>query len=185
MLLSDIDIHSAIQTRAIQITPYNHDQLNPASYDVTLDHRIRVPNYKVKNIDLAAVTPGHTDLVEIDEELGYVLHPGGFLLASTAEYFRVGPGTVARVEGKSSVGRLGLTVHVTAGYIDPGFSGNITLEIVNHAPWSITLRRGVRIAQIAFEHLLSAPQKDYTQTGSYCGQSGPTESRYRSGLMPA
>lgn len=184
MLLSDVDIHGAIQTRAIAIEPYRFEQLNPASYDVTLHPQLRVPNRKVKNIDLAGVMPGHTDLVEIDED-GYYLHPGCFVLASTVEHFTIGAGTVARVEGKSSVGRLGLTVHVTAGYIDPGFVGNITLEIVNHAPWSITLRRGVRIAQIAFEHLLSVPKLDYATTGSYCGQEGPTESRYRSGLMPA
>src|SRR3954469_397964 len=151
MLLSDGDIRWVIEREEIGVWPWDDEYLQPASLDVRLHPLLRVPKLNVTRIDLGNVPEGHTELCEIDENDGYVLGPGAFVLASTLEQFEIGPKYVARVEGKSSLARLGLTVHVTAGFVDPGFAGHITLEIVNLGPWEIVLRRGAAIAQVAFE----------------------------------
>lgn len=179
MLLSDEEIEKHVADDVIGLDPYDPARLQPTSVDLTLDAFIRTPVSTPwqPEIDVADVPEGHTKLVEIPDE-GYVLDPGQFILASTCERVRLPSFLAARVEGKSSVGRLGLAIHITAGFIDPGFDGNVTLEMYNFAPWPIRLRVGMPIGQICFM-VCTPPRNDYSVTGHYQGQRGPTESRYR------
>lgn len=184
MILSDTDINKAIARFEIQIEPYFAEQINPASYDLTLAHEYRIPDLITgQTLDCREVRENHTLLMRASpDENGHdyiLLKPGDFILASTVEEVTLDNKTVARVEGKSSLGRLGLAIHVTAGFIDPGFAGTVTLEIANLSPWMIFLRPGQRIAQIAFEKTSSPVMKDYSQKGHYQNQSGPTESRFK------
>lgn len=192
-MLADYEIKKAVQEERIGITPYTVRRLQPVSYDMTLSESIRVPRNDVHTIDPgmnAEHSDGgvryygqvpswhpHTTGREIPPS-GWTLRPRDFILACTAEYVRLPSDIAAVVEGKSSLGRLGLTVHVTAGFIDPGFEGQITLEIANLAPWGIKLYAGMPIAQLVFESV-NPPERDYSKTGHYQGQTGPTESRYR------
>lgn len=178
MLLSDQEIETFIQGRQISITPFHPECLNPASVDLTLHPVIRTPALLTERIDVADVPEGYTEAWEMPEE-GHRLDPGDFILASTCEVIELPDDIVARVEGKSSIGRLGVAVHVTAGYIDPGFKGQVTLEIANLAPWSIVLRPHMRIAQIAFTRMSAPSARPYNEVGSYREQIGPTESRFR------
>lgn len=167
-----------IRGGAIGITPYRPECLNPASVDLTLHPKVLVPSVLTEYIDVAEVPEGYTEPYEMCER-GYRLDPGDFILASTTEFIELPNDLVARVEGKSSIGRLGIAIHVTAGYIDPGFKGQVTLEIANLAPWSVLLRPNMRIAQIAFTRMSSPSDEPYANTGHYQGQVGPTESRYK------
>jgi dCTP deaminase len=173
-LMADVDVEKAIAKGHLEIEPFNPKQLGPASYDVTLDHRYRRPTEGVSAIDVRNVPAGHTRLVQTGP---IVLRQHDFILASTVEKIRVGEGFAVRVEGRSSLGRLGLLVHVTAGFIDPGFEGNVTLEIVNLAPWSIELVPGMRIAQLGFYNMTRRSRQTYGAKGHYQDQEGPTESR--------
>ena len=167
--------------RHLSIAPYSRSHLNPASYDVTLSPVVRVFKHTSEPIDVADVQEGHTSRLDMREAKGrFVLSPGDFILGATSEVITLPETLVARVEGKSSLGRLGLVVHSTAGFIDPGFSGSITLEIANLSPRPVVLRMGMRIAQIAFTPMNAAPLKSYAQTGRYQGQEPgePVESRY-------
>lgn len=175
-LMADTDVEKAIARGDLEISPFDTRQLGPASYDVTLDHVYRRPTEGVGFIDVRNVPKGHTELVESGP---IRLAPHDFILASTVEKIRVGPRLAVRVEGRSSLGRLGLLVHVTAGFIDPGFEGNVTLEIVNLAPWIIEIVPGMRIAQLGFYSMTRASRQTYGQGGHYQGQYGPTESRLR------
>lgn len=178
MVFTDWQIESAVESGDLGISPYRPEQVQPASYDVLLGPALRelLPGGA---IDLAAVPGGHTRLVEIDPVEGYMLLPGGFVLGSTEESVRIPNQTVGRVEGKSSLGRLGLTVHITAGFIDPGFRGQITLEFKNDGPRPLILRPGLPVAQLTFESLRQTPKRVYGTAGNhYQDQSGPTESRY-------
>ncbi len=188
-MLADFEIRKANHDGLITIEPWVEERLQPVSYDLTLFKDLRVPRGDVHTINpgmentpdtkyYGEVPANHpyTTLREIPAT-GYRLGPGEFLLASTEEEVILSSHIAARVEGKSSLGRLGLAVHITAGFIDPGFGGQITLEIFNAAPWSVMLYPGMPIAQIVFTPV-SAPERDYTRTGHYCGQRGPTESRY-------
>lgn len=179
MLLSDEEIESYVGDGVIGLDPYDATRLQPTSLDLTLDAFIRTPVdfMRGEEIDVAQVPPGHTILKEIPDE-GYVMNPGDFVLASTCERVTLPSFLAARVEGKSSVGRLGLAIHITAGFIDPGFDGNVTLEMYNFAPWPIRLRVGMPIGQICFM-TCNPPRNDYSVTGHYQGQRGPTESRYK------
>lgn len=180
-MLSDAHVHRLITSGDIGYTPYSRDYLNPASIDMTLEPRIRVPKRGPESqfgvIDTRHVRPDHTELVEIPDG-GYALYPGRFILACTYERVRIPDWMAARVEGKSSLGRIGLVVHITAGFIDPGFEGNITLEIANLSPWTILLHPGMRIAQLAFMRMEAPARKPYSRTGHYNGQDGPTESKF-------
>lgn len=178
MLLSDGEIETLIEGKQIGITPFHRECLNPASVDLTLHPVVRIPGLLTEHIDVAAVPENYTEPWEMDES-GYRLDPGDFILASTSEIIELPDDLVARVEGKSSIGRLGVAVHVTAGYIDPGFRGQVTLEIANLAPWAVTLRPHMRIAQIAFTRMQDPAAEPYGAVGHYSGQLGPTESRYR------
>lgn len=190
-MLSDFEIRRASQDSWISVKPFREEHLNPVSLDLTLGDTYRIIRRDIKVIDtgMSDVRPNttyygrvpswhpHTDEGVLHRD-GYYLGPGDFILASTAERVELSPSIAARVEGKSSLGRLGLAVHVTAGFIDPGFEGEITLEIANLGDATIVLYQGMRVAQIVFEPV-TPPEKDYSATGRYQGQTGPTESRYR------
>ncbi len=184
-MLSDRDIRFLVRGgKVLEIEPFDEAALQPASYDLTLDRHFLIPNPDVGVIDMADVPLGHME-PQVCGPQGIVVEPGEFMLASTRETVHIGPQYLGRVEGKSSLGRLGLMVHITAGFIDPGFEGQITLEIYNVAPWEIILYPGQRIAQIAFSRMSSRPDQVYGAAGShYQGQQGPTESRFEMGMLP-
>ncbi|WP_428957905.1 dCTP deaminase [Streptomyces sp. cg35] len=178
MLLSDHEIRDRVRTGEVAIAPFDERRVQPASVDLLLDHYLRIPRQPGREIDVAQVWAGHTVLAEIDEG-GWVLQPGDFVLASTVERIKLPDCLAARVEGKSSLGRLGLAVHVTAGFIDPGFAGQVTLEIANLSPWPIRLRRQMPIAQLCLIPMSAVPERPYGSADNhYQGQYGPTESRY-------
>jgi dCTP deaminase len=185
VVLSDRDIMYAIKADQLTIEPYDPKALQPASYDLTLDREILVPNNNTNWIDMANVQPNHM-VAETVGPQGFCLEQGDFILASTRETVKIGHDLLGRVEGKSSIGRLGLMVHITAGFIDPGFHGKITLEVVNLAPWDIVLYPGQRIGQIAFSRMSSRPLRPYGQAGNhYQGQTGPQESRFEMQAEPS
>lgn len=166
------------------VDPFHADRVQPASYDLTLHPEVLVPVSAPVAVDLRDVDPReYMRAVSLGED-GFDLLPGGCLLGSTAERI-VCPGDVAaRVEGKSSLGRLFLAVHVTAGWIDPGWGGQITLEVVNFGPWTVKLWAGMRIAQVNFTRMESSSATPYgtKRLGShYQGQIGPTASAGRRG----
>lgn len=184
-MLCDHQIIEAVESGRLKIAPFDPARVQPASVDLTLDYYVRVPRLypgHEAGIDVADVPADHTALMKLTED-GWVMKPGDFLLASTVERVALPLDLSARVEGKSSLGRLGLAVHITAGFIDPGFAGQITLEIANLSPWEIRLRRDMPIAQLALTPMSGIPTRPYGEAGNrYQGQVGPTESRYR---MPA
>ena len=155
--------------------------VQPASIDVRLDRLFRLfDNHKYSVIDPAAPQPDLTRLIDVGAEDPFVLHPGEFVLGSTYEQVTLGDNLAARLEGKSSLGRLGLLTHSTAGFIDPGFSGHVTLELSNTATMPILLYPGMKIGQLCFFRLSSPSEAPYGKgaTGSrYQGQRGPTASR--------
>ena len=181
MLLSDHDILHEVRNGSILLDPWDPEMVQPASIDVRLDKFFRVfENHRYPHIDPAAEQPELTRLVEPADGEPFVLHPGEFALASTYEQVTLGTGVAARLEGKSSLGRLGLLTHSTAGFIDPGFSGHVTLELSNMATLPIMLWPGMKIGQLCFFHLSSPAQHPYgsEKYGSrYQNQRGPTPSR--------
>lgn len=180
-MLPDHLLAKSIANDVLGYTPFDEDLLNPASIDMRLSPEVRVPRtreYGFDLLDVREITPDHTEPVVMDSK-GLLLRPHGFLLASTVESVRLPNNMYARIEGKSSLGRIGLAVHITAGFIDPGFSGQITLEVANLSPWTIRLRPDMRIAQIAFSFLHTSCHVPYNRTGHYNEQTGPTESRFR------
>ncbi|GAB3695452.1 dCTP deaminase [Corynebacterium nasicanis] len=181
VLLSDRDIRSAIDSGALGIEPYEADNVQPSSIDVRLDRFFRVfNNSKYTHIDPKLQQDDLTSLVEVAEGDAFVLHPGEFVLASTLEKFTLPDNLAGRLEGKSSLGRLGLLTHSTAGFIDPGFSGYVTLELSNVANLPMTLWPGMKVGQMAIFRMSSPAEVPYG-TGSlgskYQGQRGPTPSR--------
>jgi dCTP deaminase len=182
VLLSDKDIRAEIEAQRVVLDPYDADMIQPSSIDVRLDKFFRLfDNHKYPYIDPAEEQPELTRLVEVtDEEAGFVLHPGEFVLGSTLETVSLPDDLAARVEGKSSLGRLGLMTHATAGFVDPGFSGHVTLELSNVATLPIMLYPGMKIGQLCFFRLSSPAEHPYgsDRYGShYQGQRGPTASR--------
>ncbi len=181
MLLSDRDIRSEIDNGRVVLDPWEPSMIQPSSVDVRLDKYFRLfDNHKYPYIDPAMDQPDLTRLVEVDPAEGFVLHPGEFVLASTLETITLPDDLAARVEGKSSLGRLGLLTHATAGFVDPGFSGHVTLELSNVATLPIMLWPGMKIGQLAFFRLSSPAENPYgsSKYGShYQGQRGPTASR--------
>lgn len=141
------------------ITPFNPLQVQPASYDVTLGEGLLLPKYHGETVIVGQEAPEYAEVGMPGD--GYVLRPGGFVLAQTSEYLHMPGHVAAKFEGKSSLGRLGLMTHITAGFIDPGFNGVLTLEIYNAGPWVLVLRPGIRIGQVAFIHLDRVPDKLY------------------------
>jgi len=182
VILSDRDIRSALEAGRIVIEPFSPDAVQPSSVDLHLDRRFRVfRNSRYPFIDVRQDQPDLTELVEIEEEQPFILHPGEFVLGSTLERVSLPNVLVARLEGKSSLGRLGLLIHSTAGYVDPGWDGNLTLELSNVANLPITLYYGMKIGQISFQQMSSPVDVAYgdERIGSkYRGQRDPTASLY-------
>lgn len=181
MLLSDRDISSAIESGRLQIDPFDPDLIQPSSIDVRIDNLFRVfNNSKYTHIDPKEEMPDLTTEVAVPEGEPFVLHPGEFVLAATLEHFTLPDDLAGRLEGKSSLGRLGLLTHSTAGFIDPGFSGHITLELSNVANLPITLWPGMKVGQLALFKMSSPAQTPYgsSKLGSkYQDQRGPTPSK--------
>ncbi|MFI2105031.1 dCTP deaminase [Isoptericola sp. NPDC019693] len=181
MLLSDRDIRAELDAGRVVLDPYDPTMLQPSSIDVRLDRYFRLfDNHKYPFIDPSQEQPELTRLVEVAPDEPFVLHPGEFVLGSTFESVTLPDDVAARLEGKSSLGRLGLLTHSTAGFIDPGFSGHVTLELSNVATLPITLWPGMKIGQMCFFRLSSPAEHPYGSDayGSrYQGQRGPTASR--------
>lgn len=186
MLLSDRDIRGEIDAGRVVLEPYDAGMVQPSSVDVRLDRFFRVfENHRYPHIDPASEQPDLTRLVEASGNDAFVLHPGEFVLASTFEVVTLPDDVAARLEGKSSLGRLGLLTHSTAGFIDPGFSGHVTLELSNVATLPIMLWPGMKIGQLCFFRLSSPSEHPYgsARYGSrYQGQRGPTPSRSHQGF---
>jgi dCTP deaminase len=181
MLLSDRDIRAAVEAGRLVLDPWDDGLLQPSSVDVRLDRYFRVfNNSQYTHIDPAQQQDDLTTLVEPKGDEPFVLHPGEFVLGSTLEVVTLPDDLAGRLEGKSSLGRLGLLTHSTAGFIDPGFTGHITLELSNVANLPITLWPGMKIGQLCLFRLSSASQNPYGSTAAgsrYQGQRGPTPSR--------
>ena len=181
MLLSDRDIRAEVDAGRVALDPWDPAMVQPSSVDVRLDAWFRLfDNHKYAVIDPAQDQSDLTRLIEVDPDEGFVLHPGEFVLGSTLETVALPDDLAARVEGKSSLGRLGLLTHATAGFVDPGFSGHVTLELSNVATLPIRLWPGMKIGQLCFFRLSSPTEHPYGSAayGShYQGQRGPTASR--------
>ena len=182
MILSDRSIREAIEAGRIVIDPFDPAKVQPSSVDVTLDRRFLVfRNHTRAVIDVKDDMTDLTEPVEIDPDGVFLLHPGEFVLGATAERIGLSADLVGRLEGKSSLGRLGLLIHTTAGFVDAGFEGYLTLELSNVATLPITLYPGMKIGQISFLEMSTPADVPYG-TGSlgskYKGQVGPTPSQY-------
>jgi dCTP deaminase len=181
VLLSDRDILAEIDAGRVALNPWDPAMLQPSSIDVRLDRFFRVfENHKYPHIDPSEDQPDLTREVVPDGDDPFILHPGEFALGSTYEVVSLPDDVAARVEGKSSLGRLGLLTHATAGFIDPGFTGHVTLELSNVATLPIKLWPGMKIGQLCFFRLTSPAEHPYgsAKYGSrYQGQRGPTPSR--------
>ncbi len=181
MLLSDRDIKAELTAGRIGLDPLDPAMIQPSSVDVRLDGLFRLfDNHKYAYIDPAEDQPELTQLIETKPDEPFILHPGEFVLGATYEQISLPDDVAARLEGKSSLGRLGLLTHSTAGFIDPGFSGHVTLELSNVATLPIKLWPGMKIGQLCFFQLSSPTEKPYgsSEYGSrYQGQRGPTASR--------
>jgi dCTP deaminase len=182
MVLSDRTIARLLAEGRIEIDPYDAALLQPSSVDVRVDRYFRVfHNARYPYIDVKQPQEELTEEVAIDDERPFILHPGEFVLGSTFEAISLPDDLAGRLEGKSSLGRLGLLTHSTAGFIDPGFSGHITLELSNVANLPIMLWPGMKIGQLSFMQLsepTSTPYGTASLGSKYQGQRGPTPSRY-------
>jgi dCTP deaminase len=182
MILSDVSLRKAIADGRIGIEPFDAEMIQPSSIDVRVDSQFRVfRNHSAGVIDVKRDMRMLTELVEIADDGVFILHPGEFVLASTRERITVPDDLVARVEGKSSLGRLGLLIHQTAGFIDSGWDGHITLELANVASLPITIYPGMKIGQISFMTMTTPAEHPYgkgAHGSKYQGQRGPTPSRY-------
>ncbi len=182
MILSDKDVKAQIEAGRIVIEPYDATCIQPSSVDVKISNLFRVfRNHTAGVIDVKKDMTDLTELVEIPMDGVFMLHPGEFVLGSTLERVGVPDDLVARVEGKSSLGRLGLLIHSTAGFIDAGFDGHVTLELANVANLPITLYPGMKIGQVSFMKMTSPAENPYgsgAKGSKYQGQRGPTPSRY-------
>jgi len=182
MVLSDRSIREALANGRVAIEPFDDGLIQPSSIDLRVGRWFRVfRNNRRPYIDVREPAEGLTELVEAAGGEPFVLHPGEFVLGATLERIRVGHDLVARLEGKSSLGRLGLLIHSTAGFIDPGFDGNITLELSNVANLPITIYPEMKIGQISFLQMTTPADQPYGSgalASKYQGQTEPTESRY-------
>jgi dCTP deaminase len=182
MILSDRDIKQAIKDGRISIEPFDEADVQPSSVDLHCDRYFRVfHNARRPYIDVKEPMEDLTELVEVTKDDSFILHPGEFVLGSTLENVKLADDLVARLEGKSSLGRLGLLIHSTAGFVDAGWQGHLTLELSNVANLPITIYPGMKIGQISFFQMTSPADNPYGSkaVGSkYQGQRGPTPSRY-------
>lgn len=181
MILSDVSIRAAIELGRIVIDPFDPILVQPSSVDVRVDRYFRVfQNHRYPYIDPKRPQEDLTREVETEVDTPFILHPGEFVLGSTLEVVHLEDDIVARLEGKSSLGRLGLLIHSTAGFVDPGFEGHLTLELSNVATLPIAIYPGMRIGQLSFYELTTAAEHPYgsKEAGSkYQSQRGPTASR--------
>jgi dCTP deaminase len=182
MVLSDRTIREEIAAGRIIIDPLGADCIQPSSVDLHLDNLFRVfLNHTMDVIDVKSDQEDLTELVKVPEDQYFVLHPGEFVLGSTSERVKLPDDLVARIEGKSSLGRLGLLIHSTAGFVDAGFDGHLTLELANVANLPIRLYPGMKIGQVSFLQMTTPAENPYgsgTVGSKYQGQRGPTPSRY-------
>src|SRR5947208_5572476 len=182
MVLSDRTIKEEIASGRLVFDPYDEGLVQPSSVDMRVDRRFRVfNNARYPFIDVREPMEDLTELVTVDGDEPFVLHPGEFVLGQTLERVRLPDDLVARLEGKSSLGRLGLLIHSTAGFVDPGFEGNLTLELSNVANLPITISFGMPIGQISFVRVDAPVEHPYGagEAGSkYQGQAEPTPSRF-------
>jgi dCTP deaminase len=182
MILSDRTIRRLLEQGRIGIDPFEDELLQPSSVDVRVDRLFRVfHNARYPYIDVKHPMEDLTELVEVEADEPFILHPGEFVLGSTLERITLPDDLVARLEGKSSLGRLGLLIHSTAGFIDPGWEGHVTLELSNVANLPITIYYGMTIGQLSFVQLSEPAEIPYgtgTLGSKYQGQAGPTPSRY-------
>jgi dCTP deaminase len=181
-VLADRDIRAELESGRVRIEPYDAVDLQPSSVDLHLDRSFRVfRNNRYAYIDVRQSQPDLTELLAIRDDEPFILHPGEFVLGQTVEWVELPDDLVARLEGKSSLGRLGLLIHSTAGYVDPGWRGNLTLELSNVASLPIALYQGMRIGQISFFRMSSPVERPYGSAGlrsKYQGQSQPTASAF-------
>lgn len=182
MVLSDRTIKEEVRRGRIVIEPFDLACVQPSSVDLHLDRQFRVFRHSQwAYIDVRHSMEGLTDLIEVEDDQPFILHPGEFALGSTRERVALPDDLVARLEGKSSLGRLGLLIHSTAGFIDPGWDGHLTLELSNVANLPITLYYGMKIGQISFLRLTTPVDRPYGSAGlgsKYQGQREPTPSRF-------
>jgi len=181
VILSDRSIRAAIEEGRVVLDPFDPAMVQPSSIDVRVDRYFRVfENHRYALIDPKHPQDDLTTEVDTDVDQPFILHPGEFVLGSTLEVVGLGDDVVARLEGKSSLGRLGLLIHSTAGFIDPGFTGQVTLELSNVANLPIAIYPGMKIGQVSFYQMSTPAQHPYgsPEAGSkYQGQAGPTPSR--------
>ena len=182
MILSDCSIRDAITAGRIVIDPLDGSCIQPSSVDLRLGRSFRVfRNHTLSHIDVKNDLTDLTTLLDTENDEPFMLHPGEFVLGATLERVALPYDLVGRLEGKSSLGRLGLLIHSTAGFVDAGFEGQLTLELSNVANLPITLYYGMKIGQISFQQMTTAADNPYGATGlgsKYAGQSGPVSSRY-------
>ncbi len=182
MIFSDRDLRALIDDGKLIIEPFDPRSVQPSSIDLRVGNQFRVfANSRYPYIDVKQRMDDLTELVEVGEDEPFILHPGEFVLGSTLERVALPDDVVGRLEGKSSLGRLGLLIHSTAGYVDPGFNGYLTLELSNVANLPITIYPGMRIGQLSIFQMSSPAENPYGsgKLGSkYLGQEGPTPSRY-------
>ena len=182
MILSDRTIREEIEAGRIVIDPFDPACVQPSSVDLHVDAEFRVfANNRYPYIDVKQEQPDLTELIETKPDEPFILHPGEFVLGSTLERVALPTDLVARLEGKSSLGRLGLLIHSTAGYVDPGWDGYLTLELSNVANLPITIYPRMKIGQLSFVQLTEPAERPYGSEGigsKYQGQRGPTPSRY-------
>jgi dCTP deaminase len=181
-VLSDRDIATALASGRVRVEPYEPTDLQPSSIDLHLDRSFRVfRNNRYPYIDVRSPQPDLTDLLNVTDDEAFILHPSEFVLGQTIEWVELPDDLVARLEGKSSLGRLGLLIHSTAGYVDPGWKGKLTLELSNVAKLPIALYFGMKIGQISFFGMSSPVDRPYGSKGlgsKYQGQSEPTASAF-------
>ncbi len=182
MVLSDRTIKEELEKGRIVIEPLDPADIQPASVDLRLDRQILVfSNSRRPHIDVKVSLDDLTETVQIDDGIPFILHPGEFVLGSTLEHIELPDDLVARLEGKSSLGRIGLVIHSTAGFVDPGWKGHLTLELSNLARLPITLYYGMKIGQISYLRLTTPADRLYGSEGlgsKYQGQTEPTASRF-------
>jgi dCTP deaminase len=182
VILSDVDIRKEIAAGRVQVDPFDEDAVQPSSIDMRVDRFFRVfANSRYPYIDVRKPMEDLTDLVEASGDEPLILHPGEFILGSTLERVTLPDDIVARVEGKSSLGRLGLLIHSTAGFVDAGWDGHLTLELSNVANLPITIYPDMKIGQLCLFRMTSPAERPYGSKGlgsKYQGQRGPTPSSY-------
>jgi len=182
VVLSDRTIREELQSKRIVIDPLDEDCIQPSSVDLHVDRYFRLfRNHSMRVIDVRQDLEDLTELVDVPGGEALILHPGEFVLGSTLERVTLPEDLVARLEGKSSLGRLGLLIHSTAGFVDAGWDGHLTLELSNVANLPITVYPGMKIGQISFLRMSTPADKPYGSAGlgsKYQGQRGPTPSRY-------